>query len=211
MLSSRQPESDFTNESADAPEWTDAECLVGVAQGQHPCFAELLTRYQSRVVNLIYRLVRDWDAALDLGQDAFLRIFQRASTFRPDGNATSWILAVAVNLARDHLRTRKRRILSFDRVETERPPRASATPPELLEREETRHRVREVLDELPEFPRLILLLRDFEGLSYDALAEFFDCEVGTVKSRLHRARRQFEEVYNQKEKRPGRQNGRTTS
>ncbi len=170
--------------------------------GDSACFTELLRRYQDRVVNLVHRIVFDWDAALDLGQEVFLRIHRRASTFRPEGNACSWILAVAVNVARDHLRSRKNRILYLDRLENAGPGgnghgrSGPETPPEILERKEQRQLVRRVLDELPEFPRTVLVLRDFEGLSYMEMGEILACEVGTVKSRIHRARKQFEELFN---------------
>lgn len=180
---------------------SDAECLVGIAAGEHACFAELLSRFQSRVVNLIYRMVRDWDVALDLGQDTFLRIYQRAASFRPDGNASAWILTVAANAARDHLRSPKNKILHLDRPDTtEESLGASRTtaPGEVLEREETRRIVQDVLSELPEAPRMIILLRDFDSRSYEEIAEIVGCEVGTVKSRLHRARRQFEVLYNRR-------------
>ncbi len=182
----------------------DGDCLVAIAGGDRRCFAELLRRYQDRVVNLTYRVVGDWDAALDLGQEAFLRIYRKASSYRPDGNAKAWILAVAMNVARDYLRSRKR-ILYLDRIEMGGDPvapglrRSSTTPSELLEREEARLRVRRVLKAMPASARTVLILRDFEDLSYEEMAEVLGCEMGTVKSRLHRGRRQFEELYRQTE------------
>ena len=189
---------------------TDSDCLVAIAQGDERSFAEIVARYQDRVVNLIYRFLRDWDLALDVAQETFLRILQRASTFRPDGNARSWILAVAVNLARDHLRTRKHRILSIHRsdgglsaglssADDSLRRSAATTPAESLQREELKQQVWDVLGELPEEPRTLLLLRDFEGLSYEELTEVLGCGLGTVKSRLHRARRQFAEVFARRE------------
>ncbi|MEM7163987.1 MAG: sigma-70 family RNA polymerase sigma factor [Planctomycetota bacterium] len=194
---------DGARSEATAARRTDADCLVAIAHGDERSFAEIVARYQDRVVNLIYRFVRDWDLALDVAQEAFLRILQRATTFRPEGNARSWILAVAVNLARDHLRTRKHRILSIHRPEgglmggldDARSRSPLPTPADALQREELRAQVWEVLGELPDDPRTLLLLRDFEGLSYDELADVLNCELGTVKSRLHRARRQFAELF----------------
>lgn len=181
---------------------SDSDCLVAIASGDERCFAEIVARYQDRIVNLVFRFLRDWDLALDVAQEAFLRILQRSTTFRPDGNARSWILAVAVNLARDHLRTRKHRILSIQRPEDlERPVGRShaATPVEVLQREELKAQVWCVIGELAEEPRTLLLLRDFEGLSYEELTEVLGCELGTVKSRLHRARRQFAELFARRE------------
>ena len=180
---------------------SDAECLVRIAAQDAHAFTELLRRYQDRVVNLVYRMLGDWDTALDVAQDAFLRIHQRATTFRPEGNAKSWILTVAVNVARDHLR-RKPRIVFLEHFEATageggrgRGTPASHTPPELLEQEELRARVREAVARMAEFPRTVLLLRDFEGLAYDEIAEVLECEIGTVKSRIHRARKQFQEIF----------------
>ena len=180
----------------------DADLLVAIAAGDAQAFGEILRRFQDRVVNLVYRMVGNWDTALDLAQDAFLRIHRRAETFRPDGNAGSWILAVAVNLTRDYLRSGRNRILFLDRMEIAsndgsdgRGRSGPETPSEQLEREERRQLVHKVLAELPEFPRTMLLLRDFEGLSYQDISEILECEVGTVKSRIHRARKQFEELF----------------
>ncbi len=187
----------------DAPDGervTDADLLVAIATGDAHAFTELLRRFQDRVVNLVYRMVGNWDTALDLGQDAFLKIHRRAETFRPEGNAPSWILAVAVNVARDYLRGGKR-ILYLDRMDIAgdgndgRGRSAPETPSEQLEREERRELVHRVLAELPEFPRTMLLLRDFENMSYQDISEILGCEVGTVKSRIHRARKQFEELF----------------
>ncbi|MGE3164166.1 MAG: RNA polymerase sigma factor [Planctomycetota bacterium] len=181
-----------------AATWSDERCLVGVATGTPACFEELVARYQHRVVNLILRIVRDGEAALDLAQDTFLRVLQRATSFRPDGSATAWILAVAVNAARDHLRAHKSRIVHLDRYRQDPSGPASWTPEapaESIEREEVRALVEAVLAQLGDQPRTLMLLRDYEGLSYEEMAEVLSCEVGTVKSRLHRARKQFEELY----------------
>ena len=151
----------------------------------------------SRLRSYFRRRAPDDATADDLLQETFLRIYRRAVTFRPEGNASSWIFTVAVNLARDHLRNRKQKILYLDQVDggPDDGRRSQPTPPEVLEREEKRRQVRKVLAELPELARTMLVLRDFEGLSYQELGEILRCEVGTVKSRIHRARKQFEELF----------------
>ncbi len=182
---------------------SDGECLLGIADGDSTCFAHLVQRYQGRIVNLIYRMVGNWDTALDLGQDTFLRIHKHARSFRLEGNAPAWITSIAMNLARDHLRGRKKRILYLESMDvadgssqTTLP--SSGSPHERLEVAERHDVVHEVLQELPDSPRAMLLLRDFEGMSYQQMAKLFDCEVGTIKSRLHRARKSFEELYSRK-------------
>lgn len=157
-----------------------------------------MARYQARVLNLIRRIVADAEASLDLAQETFLRVFQRAGSFRPDGSATAWILAVAVNTARDHLRAHKTRIVHLGRYRNEghsREPWSPEAVGDSMERAEVRSTVEGVLMQLGEQPRTMLLLRDFEGLSYEEIGAILKCEVGTVKSRLHRARKQFEELY----------------
>ena len=180
---------------------TDADCMSRIASGDSGAFAEIVRRYQDSIVNLVYRFVGDWDTALDLAQDAFLRVHRRATTFKPDGNARSWLFTVAVNIARDYLR-RKPRIVFLDRFEGASDPerdrrgrRAGATPPEILEQEEARRLVQVAIGRMNDFQRTMLLLRDFEGLSYEEIAGVVGCEVGTVKSRIHRARKHFEETY----------------
>ncbi|MFN0059834.1 MAG: RNA polymerase sigma factor [Planctomycetota bacterium] len=195
--SAAERDADLSGRRAAGGVMTDAECLARLAAGELEVLAELLARYQDRLVNLIYRLVRDWDTALDLGQEVFVRIHERAATFRPDGRAEAWIFTVAVNLARDHLR-RQQRIVALGRrgavaAEARRAPRS---PSDALEQEELRAQVWRVLGEIPEGPRTLLLLRDFEEFAYEDLAVVLDCDLGTVKSRLHRARRVFEEHFN---------------
>ncbi len=178
-----------------------------VAAGDTAAFGEVLRRYQERVVNLVHRIVGDWDTALDLAQECFLRVFRRAETFQPDGNARAWLLAVAVNLARDPLRRRPRVVALEPHLERGsesaggvRPRGAQPpAPAEMLEQEELRARVRATLGELPELHRAVLVLRDLEGLSYEEMALLLGLEIGTVKSRLHRARKQFEETYRRRE------------
>ena len=119
----------------------DAQCLVRVAAGDSAAFGEILRRYQDRIVNLVYRMVSDWDLALDLCQEAFLKVYRRAETFDPAGNPRAWLYTIAVNAARDHLR-RRPRIVFLDRIEglagdgaTPRR-RSAATPPEILQQAE---------------------------------------------------------------------------
>lgn len=181
-----------------------AECLARIARGETQGLVDLVHAEQARIVNVLHRMVGDFDHALDLAQETFLRIHARVATFRPDGNAPGWVLAVAVNLARDHLRRRRgvrhRPAVSLEGL-AEPAGRASwdDSPHERIERAELGRRVWEVLDSLPELPRTIILLRDHEGLDYETLAEVLGCEIGTVKSRLHRARRLFQERFERRE------------
>lgn len=181
-----------TTDAADS----DRACLLGVARGQRRGLEVLLERYETRIANAVYQIVGDWDAALDVTQEAFLRILRRAQTFRPDGNARAWIFAIALNLAKDHLR-RRRRIVFLDRITDESGlrPGGSDDHRDRLERQETQRRVQEVLASLPDSVRTLIVLRDFEELSYEDLCALYECELGTIKSRLHRARRQFEERF----------------
>ena len=179
---------------------TDADCLVRVAGGDTTAFTEIVRRYQGRIVNLVYRLVGDWDAALDLAQEAFLRVHRRAVTFRPEGNARSWLLTVAANIARDYLRSRPR-IIYLERVVGDRAVGVGGlradptTPPQFLDQEERRNRVHGALAKMQESHRTVLVLRDFEGFSYEEMTRILGCQLGTVKSRVHRARAHFEEVF----------------
>ncbi len=175
--------------------------MLRIAAGDRGAFKDLLRRYQERILNLLYRMIHDWDTALDLAQEVFIKVHNRATTFDPRGNARAWLITIAVNAARDHLRKKPRIVYleNFEacaavshRFESAHGP---LTPPEILAREETRKQVHVAVGRMQEFQRIVLLLRDFEGLSYEEIAEVLGCEIGTVKSRIHRARKQFEEIF----------------
>lgn len=177
-------------------ETTDDELIDAVLAGAGSAFEQLMDRYQERVFRLISRFTRDRGEVEDLAQEVFVKIFRKLHTFQRDSALFTWIYRVAVNTVNDHFgRVGRRRLRlvedpdQFDASPAEARDGESPTQP-LLD-EELRRVTREILAELPEKYRTILVLREFEDLSYTQMAETLGLQMGTVESRLFRARQRF--------------------
>ena len=176
----------------------DSELISATLSGSHTAFEQLIGRYQDRVFRMLLRLTRDHAEAEDLAQDVFVKVFQKLHTFQQDSSFYTWLYRIAVNAANDVLSRKQRRTLTLvsDPTELDRgdrePGHAGAAEPIL--HEEMRRVVREVLATLPEKYRTILVLREFEDLSYTDMAVVLECSLGTVESRLFRARQRFKEA-----------------
>lgn len=180
-------------------ETPDAELIDEVLAGSGTAFAALMDRYEGRVFRLLGRFTRDHGEVEDLAQEVFVKVFRKLHTFQRDSGLFTWIYRIAVNTANDHLsRTGRRRLRlveddeALDASAHERRKGDGATGP-LLE-EEVRRATREVLDELPDKYRTILVLREYEDLAYTEMADVLGISIGTVESRLFRARQRFKDA-----------------
>ncbi|MEM7199272.1 MAG: sigma-70 family RNA polymerase sigma factor [Planctomycetota bacterium] len=174
----------------------DGVLIRSVLAGDEGAFGELLRRYEDRVHRLLSRFTRDRMESEDLAQEVFVKVFRKLHTFQSDSSFFTWLYRIAINTATDYSAHRKRRRLHL--VEDaaaldpgDRDEDGAAGP--LLE-SELRQVTREVLSRLPEKYRTILILREYEDLSYTEMAEVLGCSIGTVESRLFRARRRFKEA-----------------
>lgn len=174
----------------------DEQRLVRAAKrGDLAAFNQLVLMYQSQAYNIAYRLLGDPDAAADATQDAFLKAFRRLHQHR-GGSFRSWLLRIVTNTCYDLLRKRKRRPTvplepQSDEEESDRLPRWQSnaeSPEEAVLRREIHWAVQEGLSQLSPEHRAVVVLSDIEGLSYEEIARVLDIPVGTVKSRLSRAR-----------------------
>ena len=179
-------------------EAADADLIAAVLDGSEPAFGHLLERYRERVFRLLSRFTRDWAETEDLAQEVFVKVFRKLHTFQQDSAFYTWLYRITVNTATDQMARRKRRRLhlvedntSLDRGEPESGYGGAAQP---LMEQEVREVTRTVLDKLPEKYRSILILREYEDLSYTEMAEVLGCSIGTVESRLFRARKRFKEA-----------------
>ncbi len=177
------------------------EALVARAQGGDlTAFNALVLRFQDAVYGLSLRMLGDPASAEDVAQDAFIRAWQRLETFR-GGSFRSWLFTIAANRARDELRRRGRRpALSLDEARDD-PDRADIDPPdagptahELVEQAELRRALEAALRTLPDDWREVVVLADIQGLNYAEVATVTGIPVGTVKSRLSRARGRLRDV-----------------
>ncbi len=174
---------------------TDKELVKRVQRGDQAAFDLLFVRYQSKVVNIIARYVSDPEESLDVAQEAFIKAYRALPRFRGESQFYTWLYRIAINTAKNHLVARSRRPPSadVDVDETEYRDDAGAlreaeTPEAALARDQLEARIEQALDDLPEDLKSALTLREFDGLSYEQIADIMDCPVGTVRSRIFRAR-----------------------
>lgn len=172
---------------------SDAELVALVRQGQSQAFDLLMMRHQGRVRALIYRYVKDADEASDLAQDTFIKAYKAIQSFRGDSQFYTWIYRIAVNTAKNHLISRSRRpttSLDDEDHDFSRNPALhdGDTPEGDLLQDELLQVIESALGDMPEQLRRALILRELEGLSYEAIAKATDAPVGTVRSRIFRAR-----------------------
>jgi len=174
---------------------TDQQLVERVQAGDKAAFDILVLKYQHKIVNLVMRYVNDSAEALDVAQEAFLKAYRALPGFRGDSAFYTWLYRIAINTAKNYLVASKRRPLDYDLdlqdpEQYEMQSRLSdvATPEGVALSEELREIVHRTIDGLPEDLRTAIVLRELEGMSYEEIAEAMDCPVGTVRSRIFRAR-----------------------
>ncbi len=173
----------------------DLELVKRVQSGDKTAFDVLVLKYQHRIGAVIGRFVHDYAESQDIAQETFIRAYRALNNFRGDAQFYTWLYRIAVNTAKNHLVSMKRRppTSDVDAEDAEHFDGAyrmhdSDTPEHELLREEIARTVSEVVAELPEELRQAITLREMEGLSYEEISETMDCPIGTVRSRIFRAR-----------------------
>ncbi|EED32714.1 RNA polymerase sigma factor RpoE [gamma proteobacterium NOR5-3] len=183
---------------------TDKQLVVRVQKGDKGAFDLLVIKYQQKIMSLISRYVRDADEVQDVAQEAFIKAYRALPGFRGDSAFYTWLYRIAINTAKNHLVSRSRRPPGSD-VDVEDAQyleggdalRDRETPENALFGEELREKVNEALDALPDDLRTAVTLREFDGLSYEEIAEVMECPVGTVRSRIFRAREAIDKIVQQ--------------
>lgn len=178
---------------------TDALLVERVLAGDLAAYELLVIKYQRRIQRLIGRMVRDVDLVEDIAQETFLRAYRALHQFRGESQFYTWLYRIAVNTAKKFLLELKREPLlhpSGGAAEAqddetswgEQEPTTDETPESVLAASEIARALNEAMAALPEDLRQALVLRELEGLSYEEIAEVMDCPIGTVRSRIYRAR-----------------------
>jgi RNA polymerase sigma-70 factor (ECF subfamily) len=183
---------------------TDKQLVVRVQQGDKNAFDLLVIKYQRKIMSLISRYVHDADEVQDVAQEAFIKAYRALPGFRGDSAFYTWLYRIAINTAKNHLVSRSRRPPGSD-VELEDAQymdagdalRDGETPENSLFGDELRAKVNEALNDLPDDLRTAVTLREFDGLSYEEIAEVMECPVGTVRSRIFRAREAIDKCVKQ--------------
>ncbi|MEK7262225.1 MAG: RNA polymerase sigma factor RpoE [Pseudomonadota bacterium] len=173
----------------------DQKLVVRVQKGDNTAFDLLVRKYQHKVAKLVGRYVRDHAEAEDVTQEAFIKAYRALRGFRGDSAFYTWLYRIAVNTAKNYLESRGRRPVSLDlelegleMLDDSESLREQATPERQLLTGEIATTIQQVLDLLPADLRTAITLREVEGLSYEEIAEIMDCPIGTVRSRIFRAR-----------------------
>jgi len=171
-----------------------------VQKGDKKAFDLLISKYQHRIISLVARYVSDQTEALDVAQEAFIKAYRAIDRFRGDSAFYTWLYRIAINTAKNWLVARKRRppASDIDAVDAEQYDMDSrlkeqGTPENELMRDEIRRTVYDTIAELPDDLRTAIMLREMEGMSYEDIAITMDCPIGTVRSRIFRAREAIDE------------------
>jgi RNA polymerase sigma-70 factor, ECF subfamily len=178
----------------------DRELVATAAQGLEGGFEELVRRYQRPISAYVYRMVGDYDIALDLTQEIFIKIYASLSRYRPEFKFSTWIYKIAHNAAIDHLRRNAGRERSINGG-TESEPQQLAieskglSPEQQSEREERRIEIESVVRLLPTAYRELIVLRHSQDLTYEEIVEVTGLPLGTVKNRLFRAREMMRQQF----------------
>ena len=176
----------------------EAMIVQRIIGGETEAFELLVLEYQKNVYNVALRITGNAEDAADMAQEAFIKAFNSISSFKGDSRFSVWLYRIVSNVSVDFLRSKARRPSSSLSIENEEGETVeleiadeSLSPEKLLETKLSSQAVRRGLDSLPEDYRQILLLREIQGLSYDEIAQILDIEIGTVKSRIFRARKKL--------------------
>ena len=173
----------------------DRDLVERVQRGDSSAFDVLVRKYQHRIVGLIGRYVHDWSECQDVAQEVFMRAYRALGNFRGDAQFSTWLHRIAVNTAKNHLVAQNRRpptgdidIMDAEQFDHGFRLRDTDTPEHELLRQEIETTVMAAVNRLPPELREAITLREVEGLSYDEIAERMGCPIGTVRSRIFRAR-----------------------
>jgi len=174
---------------------SDQLLVERVQQGDRSAFDILVAKYQHKVAKLVMRYVRDQAEALDVTQEAFLKAYRALPGFRGDSAFYTWLYRIAINTAKNYLVAARRRPLDYD-LDLQNPDQYEMhgrlsdgdTPEGTLLSEEIRETVNQAIEALPVDLRTAIMLRELEGMSYEEIAAAMECPVGTVRSRIFRAR-----------------------
>jgi RNA polymerase sigma-70 factor (ECF subfamily) len=173
----------------------DHALVQRVQQGDSAAFDLLVRKYQHRIAALISRYIHDWSEVQDVAQDTFIRAYRAIGNFRGDAQFYTWLHRIAVNTAKNHLVSHNRRpptddieVETAEQFESGMRLRETATPERELMRQQLEQTVMRAVERLPEELREAITMREVEGLSYDEIAQRMQCPIGTVRSRIFRAR-----------------------
>ncbi len=177
---------------------SDKQLVERVQRGDKRAFDVLTLKYQHKIVGLVSRYLNDADEVIDVTQEAFIKAYRALPRFRGDSAFYTWLYRIAINTAKNHLVSRSRRPPDTD-IDVDGEFQGDSVvlrdvggPENAMARDQLEEVIFSAIDELPEELKVAVTLREFEGLSYEEIAEVMECPVGTVRSRIFRAREAIE-------------------
>ena len=181
----------------------DKDLVKRVQQGDKSAFDLLVIKYQHRIIQLVNRYIKDPSEAQDVAQEAFIKAYRALGNFRGDSAFYTWLYRIAINTAKNYLVSRSRRHSDYqldiqDAEQVGNAPQLQGmdSPDYLLMNDEIITVIKSAIEKLPEEMRIAIMLREFEGMSYEEIAQAMECPVGTVRSRIFRAREAIDEKLN---------------
>ena len=174
---------------------TDKQLVARVQNGDKRAFDLLVLKYQHKIFGLISRYIHDHHEVMDVAQEAFIKAYRAIGRFRGDSAFYTWLYRIAINTAKNHLVSRSRRppdtdidVADAEYYESASKLKDNTSPYEEIHRQELEAAVFKAIELLPEDLKSAVTLREFDGMSYEDIAEIMQCPVGTVRSRIFRAR-----------------------
>lgn len=182
---------------------SDSELINQFNSGNEEAFAELIQRYQHKIYNTTYRMLGNHEDALDIAQESFIRIYKSLGNFKGESSFSTWLFRISTNICRDELRKRQRKLKTYS-ISSEKDNKNTIdnlggeknNPERISISKEINTQIQEKINQLPSEQRSVLILREFQDLSYQEIANILEISMGTVKSRLSRARRSLREDLN---------------
>ena len=173
----------------------DQALVERVQKGDKQAFDVLVLKYQNKIIQLVNRYVHDHEEARDVAQEAFIKAYKAIGRFRGESAFYTWLYRIAINTAKNHLVAGGRRPPNYDidaqdaeQYDSAMGLKEYATPERMLLKDEIEALIAKAIEELPDDLRTAIILRELEGLSYEEIAQTMDCPIGTVRSRIFRAR-----------------------
>jgi len=181
---------------------SDGELIERFNNENKQAFEELIMRYQHKVYNTTFRMLGNHDDALDMAQETFIRVYKSLTSFRKNSSFSTWLFRITTNICRDELRKRQRKLKTLSISGGEEKNKIilgddeKNNPEKISMSKELSTTIQEKVNQLPTEQKMVFVLREFQDLSYQEIADILDISIGTVKSRLSRARKALREDLN---------------
>lgn len=179
---------------------TDEELVEDVKKGNIDAFEDIVKKYENKVYGIVFHMMKNQNEVEDLAQEVFLKVYKNLDRFKGDSSLYTWIYKITVNLCLDELKKRKNIIYLDEKINVEdgeidkELPSNERSQEELYEDKELKENLHRCINKLPDKQKMMIVLRDIKGFSYDEIAKITNNKIGTVKSQINRARLKLKEL-----------------